>query len=250
MSQYLLQAKDICKSYGGENRKGPGVNVLRNISLNIREKEFILILGSPGCGKSTLLRCLNLLEKPNSGDIYFHETNITKLKDLSPIREKMGMVFQQFNLFNNLTVLENIILAPVTLKIMDKNLAVKKALKLLNAIGLKRKKDNYPHELSGGEQQRVAIARALIMNPDLLLFDEPTSALDPSMVNDVLDLINEIAESGMTFIIVSHEIAFVRKCCNKLLYIESGKIAFFGSIEEAFAKDNLKTRDFLQKVNK
>ena len=132
---------------------------------------------------------------------------------------------------------------------MDKNLAVKKALKLLNAIGLKRKKDNYPHELSGGEQQRVAIARALIMNPDLLLFDEPTSALDPSMVNDVLDLINEIAESGMTFIIVSHEIAFVRKCCNKLLYIESGKIAFFGSIEEAFAKDNLKTRDFLQKVN-
>ena len=161
----------------------------------------------------------------------------------------MGMVFQQFNLFNNLTVLENIILAPVTLKIMDKNLAIKKALKLLNAIGLKRKKDNYPHELSGGEQQRVAIARALIMNPDLLLFDEPTSALDPSMVNDVLDLINEIAESGMTFIIVSHEIAFVHKCCNKLLYIESGKIAFFGSIEEAFAKDNLKTRDFLQKVN-
>ena len=239
----MLEVKNLKKSYGNNQ-------VLKGISFKVETGDKIAIVGSSGCGKSTLLRCLNLLEKPNSGDIYFHETNITKLKDLSPIREKMGMVFQQFNLFNNLTVLENIILAPVTLKIMDKNLAVKKALKLLNAIGLKRKKDNYPHELSGGEQQRVAIARALIMNPDLLLFDEPTSALDPSMVNDVLDLINEIAESGMTFIIVSHEIAFVRKCCNKLLYIESGKIAFFGSIEEAFAKDNLKTRDFLQKVNK
>lgn len=239
----MLEVKNLKKSYGNNQ-------VLKGISFKVETGDKIAIVGASGCGKSTLLRCLNLLEKPNSGDIYFHETNITKLKDLSPIREKMGMVFQQFNLFNNLTVLENIILAPVTLKIMDKNLAVKKALKLLNAIGLKRKKDNYPHELSGGEQQRVAIARALIMNPDLLLFDEPTSALDPSMVNDVLDLINEIAESGMTFIIVSHEIAFVRKCCNKLLYIESGKIAFFGSIEEAFAKDNLKTRDFLQKVNK
>ncbi|MCI5703079.1 MAG: amino acid ABC transporter ATP-binding protein [Erysipelotrichaceae bacterium] len=236
----MLEVKNLKKSYGNNQ-------VLKGISFKVETGDKIAIVGASGCGKSTLLRCLNLLEKPNSGDIYFHETNITKLKDLSPIREKMGMVFQQFNLFNNLTVLENIILAPVTLKIMDKNLAVKKALKLLNAIGLKRKKDNYPHELSGGEQQRVAIARALIMNPDLLLFDEPTSALDPSMVNDVLDLINEIAESGMTFIIVSHEIAFVRKCCNKLLYIESGKIAFFGSIEEAFAKDNLKTRDFLQK---
>ena len=239
----MLEVKNLKKSYGNNQ-------VLKGISFKVETGDKIAIVGASGCGKSTLLRCLNLLEKPNSSDIYFHETNITKLKDLSPIREKMGMVFQQFNLFNNLTVLENIILAPVTLKIMDKNLAVKKALKLLNAIGLKRKKDNYPHELSGGEQQRVAIARALIMNPDLLLFDEPTSALDPSMVNDVLDLINEIAESGMTFIIVSHEIAFVRKCCNKLLYIESGKIAFFGSIEEAFAKDNLKTRDFLQKVNK
>ena len=239
----MLEVKNLKKSYGNNQ-------VLKGISFKVETGDKIAIVGASGCGKSTLLRCLNLLEKPNSGDIYFHETNITKLKDLSPIREKMGMVFQQFNLFNNLTVLENIILAPVTLKIMDKNLAVKKALKLLNAIGLKRKKDNYPHELSGGEQQRVAIARALIMNPDLLLFDEPTSALYPSMVNDVLDLINEIAESGMTFIIVSHEIAFVRKCCNKLLYIESGKIAFFGSIEEAFAKDNLKTRDFLQKVNK
>lgn len=238
----MLEVKNLKKSYGNNQ-------VLKGISFKVETGDKIAIVGASGCGKSTLLRCLNLLEKPNSGDIYFHETNITKLKDLSPIREKMGMVFQQFNLFNNLTVLENIILAPVTLKIMDKNLAVKKALKLLNAIGLKRKKDNYPHELSGGEQQRVAIARALIMNPDLLLFDEPTSALDPSMVNDVLDLINEIAESGMTFIIVSHEIAFVRKCCNKLLYIESGKIAFFGSIEEAFAKDNLKTRDFLQKDN-
>ena len=238
----MLEVKNLKKSYGNNQ-------VLKGISFKVETGDKIAIVGASGCGKSTLLRCLNLLEKPNSGDIYFHETNITKLKDLSPIREKMGMVFQQFKLFNNLTVLENIILAPVTLKIMDKNLAVKKALKLLNAIGLKRKKDNYPHELSGGEQQRVAIARALIMNPDLLLFDEPTSALDPSMVNDVLDLINEIAESGMTFIIVSHEIAFVRKCCNKLLYIESGKIAFFGSIEEAFAKDNLKTRDFLQKVN-
>ena len=220
----MLEVKNLKKSYGNNQ-------VLKGISFKVETGDKIAIVGASGCGKSTLLRCLNLLEKPNSGDIYFHETNITKLKDLSPIREKMGMVFQQFNLFNNLTVLENIILAPVTLKIMDKNLAVKKALKLLNAIGLKRKKDNYPHELSGGEQQRVAIARALIMNPDLLLFDEPTSALDPSMVNDVLDLINEIAESGMTFIIVSHE------------------IAFFGSIEEAFAKDNLKTRDFLQKVN-
>lgn len=238
----MLEVKNLKKSYGSNQ-------VLKGISFKVEPGDKIAIVGASGCGKSTLLRCLNLLEKPNSGDIYFHETNITKLKDLSPIREKMGMVFQQFNLFNNLTVLENIILAPVTLKIMDKNLAIKKALKLLNAIGLKRKKDNYPHELSGGEQQRVAIARALIMNPDLLLFDEPTSALDPSMVNDVLDLINEIAESGMTFIIVSHEIAFVHKCCNKLLYIESGKIAFFGSIEEAFAKDNLKTRDFLQKVN-
>lgn len=238
----MLEVKNLRKNYGSNQ-------VLKGISFKVEHGDKIAIVGASGCGKSTLLRCLNLLEKPNSGDIYFYKTNITKLEDLSSIREKMGMVFQQFNLFNNLTVLENIILAPVTLKIMDKNLAIKKALKLLSAIGLKRKKDNYPHELSGGEQQRVAIARTLIMNPDLLLFDEPTSALDPSMVNDVLDLINEIAESGMTFIIVSHEIAFVRKCCNKLLYIESGKIAFFGTIEEAFDKNNLKTRDFLQKVN-
>lgn len=238
----MLEVKNLKKSYGNNQ-------VLKGISFKVEPGDKIAIVGASGCGKSTLLRCLNLLEKPDFGDIYFHETNVTKLEDLSFTREKMGMVFQQFNLFNNLTVLENITLAPVTLKIMDKNLAIKDALKLLSAIGLRRKKDSYPHELSGGEQQRVAIARALIMNPDLLLFDEPTSALDPSMVNDVLDLINEIAESGMTFIIVSHEIAFVRKCCNKLLYIESGRVAFFGSIEEAFAKNNLKTKDFLQKVN-
>lgn len=176
---------------------------------------------------------------------------ITNTKDLSTIRKKIGMVFQQFNLFSHLTVEENIILAPVKLKILTEKEAKKKARELLASINLSDKKNSYPDELSGGQKQRVAIVRSLIMNPDILLFDEPTSALDPEMVGEVLELIKEIADKGMTMIIVSHEMNFVKKCANKVVFMDGGKISFSGTVEEVFNnKDNIRLKDFLSKTNK
>lgn len=239
----MLEVKNLKKSYGK-------TKVLKKIDFKIEKGDRLAIIGPSGCGKSTLLRCINQIEKPSSGEIIFEGKNILDNNtDMTKIRRKIGMVFQQFNLFDNLTVINNITLAPIKLKIMSKEEAETKAKKLLKSIGLYDKKDNYPSELSGGQKQRVAIIRTLIMNPDIILFDEPTSALDPEMVEEVEELIKKIADDGMTMIIVSHEMNFVRNCANKLLFIDEGKVSFYGTIEEAYNnKDNGKLTSFLNIV--
>ena len=240
----MLEVKNLKKKFGNNL-------VLKGIDLKVNECDKIAIIGPSGCGKSTFLRCLNGIEKPTSGKIIFKDMEITNTKDLSNIRKKIGMVFQQFNLFPHLTVEENIILAPVKLKILTEKEAKKKARELLASINLSDKKNSYPDELSGGQKQRVAIVRSLIMNPDILLFDEPTSALDPERVGEVLELIKEIADKGMTMIIVSHEMNFVKKCANKVVFMDGGKISFSGTVEEVFNnKDNIRLKDFLSKTNK
>ena len=209
----MLEVKNVKKSFDK-------LNVLKGISFNVEKGEVISVIGPSGCGKSTLLRCINMLEKPSSGKIIFEGIDITsKNTDLPKVREKIGMVFQQFNLFPHLTVLDNIILAPVKLGIMYKDSAIKRAEELLKETSLLDKKDNYPEELSGGQKQRVAIVRSLIMNPDIILFDEPTSALDPEMVGDVLELIKKVADTGMTMIVVSHEMNFVKKCASRVFFL-------------------------------
>ena len=236
----MLEVKKLKKSFGKNV-------VLRNINFKLERGDRLAIIGPSGCGKSTLLRCLNMIEIPSSGEILFNGEDITKKGvDLSEIREKIGMVFQQFNLFDNLSVLDNIILAPVKLKLMDEDKAKKKAYELLKKINLYDKRDNYPSQLSGGQRQRVAIVRTLIMNPDIILFDEPTSALDPEMVEEVLELIKKIADDGMTMIIVSHEMKFVRNCANKIMFIENGIVSFFGDTKEAFVNcKNERLKEFL-----
>lgn len=238
----MLEVKNLKKNFGK-------TKVLKKIDFKIEKGDRLAIIGPSGCGKSTILRCINQLEMPSSGEIIFEGKNILENTDMTKIRRKIGMVFQQFNLFENLTVLDNITLAPIKLKIMSKEEAEIKAKKLLKSIGLENKKDNYPNELSGGQKQRVAIIRTLIMNPDIILFDEPTSALDPEMVEEVEQLIKQIAEDGMTMIIVSHEMNFVRNCANKLLFIDEGKVSFYGTVEEAYNnKDNDKLTNFLSIV--
>ena len=238
----MLEVKNLKKNFGK-------IKVLKKIDFKIEKGDRLAIIGPSGCGKSTILRCINQLEMPTSGEIIFEGKNILENTDMTKIRRKIGMVFQQFNLFENLTVLDNITLAPIKLKIMSKEEADIKAKKLLKSIGLENKKDNYPNELSGGQKQRVAIIRTLIMNPDIILFDEPTSALDPEMVEEVEQLIKQIAEDGMTMIIVSHEMNFVRNCANKLLFIDEGKVSFYGTVEEAYNnKDNDKLTNFLNIV--
>ena len=239
----MLVVKNLKKNFN-KNK------VLDGIDLSIEKGERIAIIGPSGCGKSTFLRCINLLEKPDSGNIIFNNVDITKLdKDLHLYREKIGMVFQQFNLFNNLTVLENIILAPINLKLMNERNAKKEAIKLLKKIGLENKKDNYPNELSGGQKQRVAIIRTLIMKPDIILFDEPTSALDPEMVDEVLELIKEIANLGMTMLIVSHEMEFVKNIATKVVFMNEGKIVESGSVEEVFNKPKYeRLKEFIKNI--
>ena len=241
----MLEVKKIKKSFGK-------TQVLKDINFQINKGDKLAIIGPSGCGKSTLLRCLNLIEKPNSGEIIFENKNILDSKtNLSEVRKKIGMVFQSFNLFENLSVINNITLAPIKLNIMSEKEATIKAQELLKRIGLYDKKDNYPSELSGGQKQRVAIARSLIMNPDIILFDEPTSALDPEMVGEVLELIKKIADEGMTMIIVSHEMNFIKNCANKIMFIDEGQVSFFGSVNEAFKnKDNKRLNDFLKKSTK
>ena len=210
----MLEVKKIKKKFGKNE-------ILKGIDLKIEKGDRIAIIGPSGCGKSTFLRCLNMIEPPTSGKIIFEGNDLTNPKtNLSEVREKIGMVFQQFNLFPHLTVLKNITLAPVKLGLMSEEEAIDKAEDLLEKINLLDKKNNYPDELSGGQKQRVAIARSLIMNPDIILFDEPTSALDPEMVGEVLELIQEIAESGMTMVIVSHEMNFVKACANKIIFLD------------------------------
>lgn len=239
----MLEVRNLKKSFGKNM-------VLKGIDFKVNEGDIVAIIGPSGCGKSTFLRCLNMIEKPSSGKIVFEGYDLTdKNVNLSKIREKIGMVFQQFNLFPHLTVLENITLAPRKLGIMSRETAEKRAMELLDTINLTDKKDYYPSELSGGQKQRVAIVRSLIMNPDIILFDEPTSALDPEMVGEVLDLIKVIADKGMTMIIVSHEMNFVKKCANRLVFMDDGKISFDGSVKEAFVnKDNERMNDFLSKT--
>lgn len=239
----MLEVKNLKKSFGKNE-------VLKGISFKVEKGEVISIIGPSGCGKSTLLRCINMLEKPSRGRIIFENIDITDKKtDLPVVREKIGMVFQQFNLFPHLTVLDNIILAPIKLGLMDRDSAIKMAMELLEDISLLDKKDNYPDELSGGQKQRVAIIRALIMNPDIILFDEPTSALDPEMVGDVLELIMKLADTGMTMIVVSHEMSFVKKCASRVLFMDDGKIMVDGTPDDIFGnKDNERLREFLNKT--
>lgn len=239
----MLNIKGLKKKYGSNS-------VLKGISINIEKGERIAVIGSSGCGKSTFIRCLNMLEIPTSGEIIFDGKCINKDDvDLSMVRRKMGMVFQQFNLFPHLTVLDNIILAPVKLGVLDEKKAKKQALDLLDSIDLKDKAKFYPEQLSGGQKQRVAIVRTLMMNPEIILFDEPTSALDPEMVGEVLDLITSISNKGITMIIVSHEMNFVKKFASRVLFLDEGVISFDGTVDEMVNnKDNERLKEFLNKT--
>ena len=240
----MLEVKNIYKSFDD-------LNVLNGISFKAKPGDVISIIGPSGSGKSTLLRCINMLEVPSKGNIIFDGEDITDKKaNLSKIRQKMGMVFQQFNLFPHLTVLENITLAPIKLKIMSKEAAEKKAKTLLKDIGLIDKKDNYPEELSGGQKQRVALIRTLIMDPEVILFDEPTSALDPEMVKEVQDLIKSLTNKNIIIIIVSHEMNFIKTIANRVLFLEKGKLKFEGTPKEIFenTKDE-RLKEFLSKTS-
>ena len=238
----MLKIKSLKKNFGSKK-------VLKGIDLEVNKGDIVGIIGPSGCGKSTLLRTINLLEIPTSGTINFEGKNLDFKENLTLVRRKIGMLFQQFNLFSNMTVLENIILAPVKLKILSHDEAVKEATSLLKKIDLYDKKDYYPYELSGGQQQRIAIIRALIMHPDLMLFDEPTSALDPEMIGEVTNLMKEIANQGMTMIVVSHEMNFIKKFATKVIFMEDGKIIEQGTKEEIFnhPKDD-RLKEFLSKV--
>ena len=224
--------------------------VLTGIDATIYEGEVVCVIGPSGSGKSTFLRCLNQLEKVTSGTIVIDGYDITAKKvNINKVRENIGMVFQQFNLFQNMTVIKNIMMAPVSLKKMTKDEAYNKAMELLERVGLADKADSFPGELSGGQQQRVAIARALAMNPDIMLFDEPTSALDPEMVGEVLDVMKELAAEGMTMIVVTHEMGFAREVSDRVLFMADGVICEEGTPEQVFGNpQNERTQDFLRKV--
>lgn len=242
-NQVLIEVKDLCKSFGEHN-------VLKGINTTISRGDVIAIIGPSGCGKSTFLRSLNLLETPTSGVIKFEGTDITdKSVDINKMREKIGMVFQQFNLFPNMTIKQNIMLAPVKLGKMTKDEASAKADELLARIGLSEKANLYSPQLSGGQKQRIAIIRALAMNPDVMLFDEPTSALDPEMVGEVLALMKDLAESGMTMVIVTHEMGFAREVANRVMFINDGIIQEENNPKELFGNpQNQRLKDFLSKV--
>ena len=239
----LIEVKDLCKSF-------VNVNVLNGISTEIAQGEVVAIIGPSGCGKSTFLRSLNLLEEPTSGVITFEGTDITdKSVDINKMRQKIGMVFQQFNLFPNYTVKGNIMLAPVQTGLMNKEEASKRADELLMRVGLSDKADTYPAMLSGGQKQRIAIARALAMNPDVMLFDEPTSALDPEMVGEVLEIMKELAQDGMTMVVVTHEMGFAREVASRVMFINDGQIQEENTPAEFFANpQNPRLCDFLSKV--
>lgn len=224
--------------------------VLNGISTTIKKGEVIAIIGPSGCGKSTFLRSLNMLEIPTEGHVYFHDTDLTdKSVNINHIREKIGMVFQNFNLFPNMTVKKNIMLAPVQLKIMTEQEAEKKAYELLDRVGLRDKADQYPDMLSGGQKQRVAIARSMAMEPEVMLFDEPTSALDPEMVGEVLTIIKELAESGMTMLIVTHEMGFAREVATRTMFLYDGVIAEENTPDKLFGDpQSPRLKDFLSKV--
>lgn len=224
--------------------------VLKGIDLTINQGEVVVVIGPSGSGKSTFLRCLNLLEEPTSGDIEFEGVNLVDKKtDINQLRQKMGMVFQSFNLFPHKTVLDNLTISPIKVKGESPESASKKALELLDRVGLKDKASSFPSQLSGGQQQRVAIARALAMNPDVMLFDEPTSALDPEMVGEVLAVMKDLAKEGMTMVVVTHEMGFAKEVADRVIFMADGFIAEEGTPDELFNHPkNPRTQDFLSKV--
>lgn len=239
----LIKVENLKKSFGS-------IDVLKGIDYEIRTGEKIVVIGPSGSGKSTFLRCLNLMEEPTEGRIFFDGQCITdRGVNINKVREHMGMVFQHFNLFNNHTIMKNITLAPVALKLMSKEEANENALKLLDRVGLRDKADAYPSQLSGGQKQRIAIVRSLAMNPKVMLFDEPTSALDPEMVGEVLDVMKELAQSGMTMVVVTHEMGFAREVGNRVLFMDEGVILEEKSPKEFFENPtNPRLQDFLSKV--
>ncbi len=239
----MIITKQLKKSFGDHE-------VLKGIDQHIRQGEKVVVIGPSGSGKSTFLRCLNLLEEPTGGEVWFEGVNITDEKnDINLLRQKMGMVFQQFNLFPHLSVMENIPLAPMKLKKTAKEAAEARAMELLKRIGLEEKATAYPNQLSGGQKQRIAIVRALAMDPDVMLFDEPTSALDPEMVGEVLELMRELAREGMTMVVVTHEMGFAREVANRVLFIDEGIVKEENPPEEFFShpKDP-RLQEFLSKV--
>lgn len=239
----MIDVKNLTKSFGD-------LEVLKGVSQHIDKGERVVLIGPSGSGKSTFLRCLNLLETPTGGEIIFEGQSITDDKcDINKIRQKMGMVFQHFNLFPNMTILKNITLAPVRTGLMNKEQAEKKARELLKRVGLEDKADSYPAQLSGGQKQRIAIVRALCMQPEVMLFDEPTSALDPEMVGEVLDVMKELAKSGMTMVCVTHEMGFAREVADRVLFMDEGRIVEEGTPAEIFQNPKeQRTKDFLNKV--
>ncbi|MDY4581839.1 MAG: amino acid ABC transporter ATP-binding protein [Candidatus Faecousia sp.] len=239
----MIDVKDLTKSFGGHM-------VLKGISEHIYPGDKVVIIGPSGSGKSTFLRSLNLLEEPTSGTITFDGVEITDPKtDIDQVRRKMGMVFQHFNLFPNMTIRRNITLAPVRTGLMKQEEADETALQLLRRVGLEEKADAYPNQLSGGQKQRIAIVRALAMNPEVMLFDEPTSALDPEMVGEVLSVMKELAADGMTMVVVTHEMGFAREVGNRVLFMDDGKILEQGAPSEIFGNpQNPRLKDFLSKV--
>lgn len=239
----MINVKQLSKSFGDNE-------VLKSIDLEVKDGEVVVVIGPSGSGKSTILRCLNLLEEPTSGEIFFEGQNITAPdSNIDQIRQKMGMVFQSFNLFPHMSVVENLTITPVKIKKEDPTKAKEQALALLDQVGLKEKADSYPASLSGGQQQRVAIARALAMNPDVMLFDEPTSALDPEMVGEVLAVMQDLAKKGMTMVVVTHEMGFAKEVADRVIFMADGVIQEEGTPEEIFDHPkNSRTQDFLNKV--
>ncbi|MBM7690012.1 peptide ABC transporter ATP-binding protein [Enterococcus ureilyticus] len=242
MAEKIL-VEHLVKKYGDNT-------VLNDINVSIQEGDVVCVIGPSGSGKSTFLRCLNQLEEATSGDIIIDGANLTdKNTNINKIRQHIGMVFQHFNLFPHLSIMENITLAPTDLGRLSKKEAEEKALKLLDTVGLADKKDSYPESLSGGQKQRVAIARALAMNPDIMLFDEPTSALDPEMVGDVLNVMKKLAKQGMTMVIVTHEMGFAKEVANRVMFIDGGNFLEDGTPQQIFENpQNERTKDFLDKV--
>ncbi len=238
----MIKIKGLHKSFGGNE-------IIKGVDLEVKQSEVVVIIGPSGSGKSTLLRCVNYLEVPTSGTITIDGQTITPEVDINTIRAEVGMVFQHFNLFGHMTVLDNITLAPMKVRGMQKEEASAIAMELLKKVGLDSKAKSYPSQLSGGQQQRVAIARALAMKPKIMLFDEPTSALDPEMVNEVLEVMKSLAESGMTMMVVTHEMGFARQVADRVLFVDRGIILEQGSPEEVFTNPKEdRTKDFFSKI--